>query len=246
VFLPGGWFWSFILGNLRAQRLRAALHLPGFHRHAASSFSNWLPSSKLTIAPTAAIMRVTAGESEALSKPTGRVGKTLARRRGNESRPPAALTGRERSRLLAPPGVAAYPTAFEACLRWVLAGMIGIGPALHGPPNELQHSTTSRGPQIKFGHALPPQERIDIPQDLSGEQAFERGFFYCPPREPAGLLPQLEIADRLRDRNQLVNQLTESVILIDLFVGGPPSTGKPEIAAPEDRSIDPPRALLAE
>ena len=59
-------------------------------------------------------------------------------------------------------------------------GLIGIDPLLDGAARQLQSLAPNRRLQrfqVEFFEGLASQQRFDVPQDLSGEQAAERGFF---------------------------------------------------------------------
>ncbi len=82
--------------------------------------------------------------------------------------------------LFAPPGITCRLPARTIPLGLLPIRMISIETLLDGvrrQPQRLPPSCRLQRFQIQIVQGLAPQQRLDIPQDLSGEQAVERGFF---------------------------------------------------------------------
>ena len=59
-------------------------------------------------------------------------------------------------------------------------GVIGIEALLYRSAGQMERLPADRrfqGLQVEVLQALSAQQRLDVPQDLSGEQPVERGFF---------------------------------------------------------------------
>jgi hypothetical protein len=81
-------------------------------------------------------------------------------------RPPARVTGQLTA------------GATKMCL--IAVGVIGIEPLLNGVRCQQQRLSPDggfQGLQIQFPDALTSNQRLDIPQNLSGEKVAKRGFF---------------------------------------------------------------------
>lgn len=80
----------------------------------------------------------------------------------------------------APAGVACGLAAFALEVRLTAIGMIGVQPLFDGTSGEAEHlpahSRFERF-QIDLFQRLTSEEGLDVPQDLSRQQAVERGFF---------------------------------------------------------------------
>ena len=74
--------------------------------------------------------------------------------------------------LLTPAGISGQLTACTTRVPGFAIGVIGVEALLDGTAGQVQRLTPYRDlqrSQIKFLQALPPQQRVDIPEDLSGE-----------------------------------------------------------------------------
>ncbi len=90
-------------------------------------------------------------------------------------RPQRALKG-----FLAPASVACQLAAPTPNVRPSAVGVIGIEALLDCAASQMERLATNRGFQsfqVEVLHALASQQRFDIPENLSGEQTGERGFF---------------------------------------------------------------------
>lgn len=90
-------------------------------------------------------------------------------------RPQSAL-----KRLGAPPGIARHLTTATQAVRLLAVAVIGVETLCDGPRRQPQGLLPNRRLQcfqIQIFQALAAQQRFDVPQDLSGEQAVERSFF---------------------------------------------------------------------
>lgn len=81
---------------------------------------------------------------------------------------------------LAPAGKPCCLAAFALAVRLTAIGMVGVQTLFDGTSGEAEH-LPAHGRferfQIDLFQSLTSEERLDVPQDLTGQQAVERGFF---------------------------------------------------------------------
>ena len=78
--------------------------------------------------------------------------------------------------------VARHAPAGTGVVRLLAVAVIGVEALLDGKGGQAERLAPDRrfqSLQVEAVQALAAQQRFDIPEDLSGEQAGERGFFYC-------------------------------------------------------------------
>ena len=78
--------------------------------------------------------------------------------------------------------VARRTTAGTGVAGLLAVAVIGVEALLDGEGGQTERLAPDRrfqGLQVEAIQALAAQQRFDIPEDLSGEQAGERGSFYC-------------------------------------------------------------------
>lgn len=83
-------------------------------------------------------------------------------------------------RLFAPSGVTGQLPALTTSVTGVGIGVIRIEALLYRAAGQMERLPADRrfqSLQVEVLQALSAQQRLDVPQDLSGEEPIERGFF---------------------------------------------------------------------
>jgi hypothetical protein len=83
-------------------------------------------------------------------------------------------------RFFAPSGVTGQLPARTTSVTGIVIGVIGIEALLYRSAGQMERLPADRrfqGLQVEVLQSLSAQQRLDVPQNFSGEQSVERGFF---------------------------------------------------------------------